>query len=44
MGLKHGMKLASISGVSGVYTDEDIEKVRDLAIEARKMKKPAKKA
>ncbi|OQY60140.1 MAG: dehydrogenase [Desulfobacteraceae bacterium 4572_88] len=36
MGLKHGMKLAAISGVNGVYTDEDIAKVRDLAIEARK--------
>lgn len=44
MGLKHGMKLASISGVNGVYTDEDIAKVRDLALEARKKKKPAKKA
>lgn len=36
MGLKHGMKLASISGVHGVYSDEDIAKVRDLALEARK--------
>jgi predicted amino acid dehydrogenase len=36
MGLKHGMKLAAISGVNGVYTDEDIAKVRDLALEARK--------
>ncbi len=36
MGLKHGMKLAAISGVNGVYSDEDIAKVRDLAVEARK--------
>ncbi|MFH2092164.1 MAG: dehydrogenase [Pseudomonadota bacterium] len=36
MGLKHGMKLAAISGVNGVFSDEDILKVRDLAIEARK--------
>ncbi len=43
MGLKHGMKLAAISGVNGVFTDEDIEKVRDLAIEAREKNKTAKK-
>jgi predicted amino acid dehydrogenase len=43
MGLKHGMKLAAISGVNGVFTDEDINKVRDLAIEARKKSKPAEK-
>jgi predicted amino acid dehydrogenase len=36
MGLKHGMKLAAISGVNGVYTDEDIQKVKELALEARK--------
>lgn len=35
MGLKHGMKLAAISGVNGVYSDEDIAKVRELALEAR---------
>jgi len=35
MGLKHGMKLAAISGVNGVFTDEDIERVRELALEAR---------
>ena len=35
MGLKHGMKLAAISGVNGVFSDEDILKVRDLAIVAR---------
>ncbi|PIE90292.1 MAG: dehydrogenase [Acidobacteria bacterium] len=36
MGLKHGMKLAAISGVNGVFSDEDIARVRKLAIEARK--------
>ncbi|PID41814.1 MAG: dehydrogenase [Gammaproteobacteria bacterium] len=41
LGLKHGMKLAAISGVNGVYTDEDIRKVRELALEARKTWKPA---
>jgi len=44
MGLKHGMKLAAISGVNGVFSDEDIAKVRDLAIEARKQIKPDKKS
>ncbi len=36
MGLKHGMKLAAISGVNGVFSDQDILKVRELALEARK--------
>ncbi len=36
MGLKHGMRLAAISGVNGVFTDADIAKVRDLALAARK--------
>jgi predicted amino acid dehydrogenase len=35
LGLKHGMKLAAISGVNGVYTDEDIARVRKLALEKR---------
>lgn len=35
LGLKHGMKLATISGVNGVYTDEDIDRVRTLALAAR---------
>jgi predicted amino acid dehydrogenase len=35
MGLKHGMKLAAISGVHGVFSDEDIAKVRELALAAR---------
>jgi predicted amino acid dehydrogenase len=36
LGLKHGMKLAAISGVNGVYTDEQIAHVVELAKKARK--------
>jgi predicted amino acid dehydrogenase len=32
LGLKHGMRLAAISGVNGVFTDEDLAKVRERAI------------
>ncbi len=35
LGLKHGMKLAAISGVNGVFTDEAIERVKRLALKAR---------
>jgi predicted amino acid dehydrogenase len=35
LGLKHGMKLAAISGVNGVYSDADIRRVRKLALAAR---------
>jgi predicted amino acid dehydrogenase len=35
LGLKHGMQLAAISGVKGVYSDEDIARVRQLALAAR---------
>lgn len=35
LGLKHGMKLSAISGVKGVYSDEDIAKVVKLAKKAR---------
>ena len=35
LGLKHGMKLAVISGVNGPYTDEDIARIRRLALEHR---------
>jgi hypothetical protein len=35
LGIKHGMKLAAISGVKGVYTDEDIARVVALARKAR---------
>ena len=35
LGLKHGMKLATISGVNGPYTDADFDRVRRAALEAR---------
>jgi predicted amino acid dehydrogenase len=35
LGLKHGMRLAAISGVNGVFTDDDIARVRELALERR---------
>ncbi len=35
LGLKHGMRLAAVSGVNGVYTDEDFARVRELALAAR---------
>jgi predicted amino acid dehydrogenase len=43
LGLKHGMQLAAISGVNGVYSDEDIARVRRLALEARKARPVPKK-
>lgn len=35
LGLKHGMELATISGVNGPYTDEDFDRVRTAALAAR---------
>jgi predicted amino acid dehydrogenase len=35
LGLKHGMQLAAISGVNGVFSDEDIARVRERALAAR---------
>ena len=35
LGLKHGMQLAAISGVNGVFSDADIARVRTLALAAR---------
>jgi predicted amino acid dehydrogenase len=35
IGLTHGMRLAAISGVGGVHTDEDIARVRELALQRR---------
>jgi predicted amino acid dehydrogenase len=35
LGLRHGMRLAAISGVNGVFTDEDIARVRQRAVAAR---------
>jgi hypothetical protein len=34
LGLKHGMRLATISGVNGVHTPEDIDRIRALALAA----------
>lgn len=41
LGLKHGMRLAAISGVNGVITDEDIAGVRTLALQRRAAYRPA---
>ncbi|MBX3674371.1 MAG: dehydrogenase [Burkholderiales bacterium] len=35
LGLRHGMKLAAISGVNGPFSDADIRRVRKLALAAR---------
>jgi predicted amino acid dehydrogenase len=35
LGLKHGMRLAAISGVNGVFTQEDLSRIRELALERR---------
>jgi predicted amino acid dehydrogenase len=35
LGRKHGMKLAAISGVRGPFSDDDIRRVRELALAAR---------
>jgi predicted amino acid dehydrogenase len=35
IGLKHGMKLAAISGVNGIYSDEDLARIRELALARR---------
>jgi predicted amino acid dehydrogenase len=35
LGLKHGMKLAVISGVNGVYRDEDFARIREAALARR---------
>ena len=49
LGLKHGMQLATISGVRGPYTDDDFARVRAAALAARAAqaaappKKPAAK-
>ena len=36
LGLKHGMRLATISGVNGVFTDADLARIRELALERRR--------
>ncbi len=35
LGLKHGMKLATISGVKGVFTAQDVARTRELALARR---------
>ena len=40
LGLKHGMQLAAISGVNGVFSNADIAQVRKLALAARADKAP----
>jgi predicted amino acid dehydrogenase len=35
LGLKHGMKLATISGINGPFSDEDFARVREAALAAR---------
>jgi predicted amino acid dehydrogenase len=44
LGLKHGMKLAAISGVNGPFTDADIRRVRKLALAARARQEKARPA
>ena len=41
LGLKHGMKLATISGVNGPYSDEDFDRVRAAALAARAAEEPS---
>jgi predicted amino acid dehydrogenase len=36
LGLKHGMRLAAISGLGGVFSDADIARVREHALAARR--------
>ena len=43
LGLKHGMRLAAISGVNGPFSDEDIARVRELALAARAKQGAARK-
>jgi predicted amino acid dehydrogenase len=40
LGLGHGMRLAAISGVNGVFTDDDIRRVRERALAARAAGRP----
>lgn len=44
LGLKHGMKLAAISGVNGPFSDADIRRVRRLALDARSVGAPKRAA
>jgi predicted amino acid dehydrogenase len=40
LGLKHGMRLATISGANGPYDDDDFERVRTAALAARAALEP----
>ncbi|GAA3827809.1 dehydrogenase [Nocardioides panacisoli] len=40
LGLKHGMRLAAMSGVNGVFSDADLARVRELALERRAASSP----
>jgi hypothetical protein len=44
LGLKHGMRLAAITGVNGVYTDEDLARIRTLALERRAAERRPRRA
>jgi len=44
LGLKHGMKLASISGINGVYSEDDLANVRKLALKKLNKNKNKKEA
>ncbi len=44
LGLKHGMRLATISGVNGVFTSDDLARIRALALERRGEAPPARRA
>jgi len=44
LGLKHGLQLAAISGVNGVVSDEDIARVRELALRRRRTASSGPKA
>ncbi len=35
LGLRHGMELAAISGVNGVFSDDDLARIRQLALDRR---------
>jgi hypothetical protein len=43
LGRKHGMKLAAISGVNGVFTSEDLARIRRLALARRAQTAAAKR-
>lgn len=44
LGLKHGMKLAAISGLDGVISDDQIDRVKEFAVKELKKHESRKKA